>query len=466
MGREFLLAFFLISLNIGFVFSQSGVPEEDSVDWEKKMIQEVPLKNPVYKPIVSAGLGIINFHGDIVNGYNTGMTYGNPAYTLEVIRAIDTKFKVGFRFISGRLSGEHRDIDPKKNLNFQTSLTSFGVAVNYNFLNYLPLKSDPKRSVSPFVNLGIEFVSIDPRADITNSEGVQYYYWSDGTIRNLPESEYNSPKSVVIERDYDYETSLRVKDIDEIGKTYPMVLSVPLDLGFDFAISDKLNLRLAYSYHLTFSDYIDDISTKGNKYDQYPEREGNKMSDRFSFAYMSLSLDLFSKTKEEKRLMFLELNNEETNFWDNDKDYVMDMFDQCPNTPLNQPVDTVGCPFDDDEDGVPDYADKEPNTNPNAFYVNAEGRGMSKDQIMKLLNERNIILQDIIYEHYPNLLDGIGMHKRFYKAIPDKFKGIDIDGDDYISLDELLKAIDNFFESKSDLTVDDLYELSEFFFLQ
>ena len=43
---------------------------------------------------------------------------------------------------------------------------------------------------------------------------------------------------------------------------------------------------------------------------------------------------------------------------------MFDYKDQCPDTPLGAPVDTVGCPLDSDKDKVPDYKDQCPNTIP------------------------------------------------------------------------------------------------------
>lgn len=43
---------------------------------------------------------------------------------------------------------------------------------------------------------------------------------------------------------------------------------------------------------------------------------------------------------------------------DQDRDGVLDMHDNCPNTPVGLPVDTCGCPLDTDGDGVYDYLDR------------------------------------------------------------------------------------------------------------
>ena len=43
---------------------------------------------------------------------------------------------------------------------------------------------------------------------------------------------------------------------------------------------------------------------------------------------------------------------------DQDRDGVMDIHDNCPNTPAGLPVDSCGCPLDTDGDGVYDYLDR------------------------------------------------------------------------------------------------------------
>jgi len=50
--------------------------------------------------------------------------------------------------------------------------------------------------------------------------------------------------------------------------------------------------------------------------------------------------------------------------------------------------------------------------------------------------------------------------------IPEKFKALDTDKDNYISFDEMLKEIDRYFDFESRLTADDIYELNSFFFSQ
>lgn len=45
------------------------------------------------------------------------------------------------------------------------------------------------------------------------------------------------------------------------------------------------------------------------------------------------------------------------NWKDSDGDLISDKHDKCPDTPRSAATDEYGCPFDTDEDGVPDYLD-------------------------------------------------------------------------------------------------------------
>ena len=66
---------------------------------------------------------------------------------------------------------------------------------------------------------------------------------------------------------------------------------------------------------------------------------------------------------------------------DHDKDGIFDKFDVCPNTPINVPVDDMGCPLDADGDGVPDYMDQCPYT-PSESYGMIDSVGCPIDSDM------------------------------------------------------------------------------------
>jgi len=61
---------------------------------------------------------------------------------------------------------------------------------------------------------------------------------------------------------------------------------------------------------------------------------------------------------------------------DDDNDGVLNSIDECPSTPANNSVNTVGCTVDDDKDGVPNNLDKCPTT---PFGEEVDARGCSLD---------------------------------------------------------------------------------------
>jgi len=50
--------------------------------------------------------------------------------------------------------------------------------------------------------------------------------------------------------------------------------------------------------------------------------------------------------------------------------------------------------------------------------------------------------------------------------IPEKFAVLDTDEDGYIAFDELLHVIDDFFDFKINLSIEEIRELNEYFFSQ
>ncbi len=71
---------------------------------------------------------------------------------------------------------------------------------------------------------------------------------------------------------------------------------------------------------------------------------------------------------------------------DSDRDGVLDQNDQCPQTPLNAPVNAKGCQLDSDKDGVVDMQDQCPQTQPGATVdstgceLDTDGDGVKDSQ--------------------------------------------------------------------------------------
>ncbi len=446
----------------GKLFAQLDEEYETSLLLEEDDDKDV--FNTVFKPIIGIGGGMFTFLGDVksnkpftpINGY-----YGTKAV---ISRTLGKSFEFDLFFIYGHLGGaqngyitettpspEEPNIEEQllnsPNKNFETEIITSGVAFTYNFINVF----QRKRPILPFISIGIETIQFNPKTDLyytENGQQLPYHYWSDGTIRNVSENANQS--SVVINRDYEYESDAR-KVTDQEYSFFSF--AVPVDVGANVTITDRLTLRLGNAIHFSFTDFIDNYST------------GTKITDNdiFNYTYASLRLDLFSPAEEIiavenfKNIKFTITDNE-----DEDSDGVDDFNDECPGTEAGVKVDFRGCPFDEDRDGVPDYKDKQKGTTHKALGVRDNGIRILDMHVISMLYEPEAVKRKDIYNYYQK---GDGQTKQ-YDGIPDKFKHLDLNNDKWISPKELQQAINDFFDFKSNLKADDIYELKEFFFQQ
>jgi len=457
--------YFHLILLLTFLFSFTRVKSQED-ELERLLNTEVENINPVYKPVVGFGVGVLNYFGDIKNNYYSP-TIGTLGYKVNVSTYIDNNhnFKAEFSFMGGNLTGNERSFeDTMRNFNFKTSVYNFGFDINYDFDH---LYKDKTKRLHPFISLGVSTMLFNSKTDSLSYytdpdthekiSGNRYYYWHDGTIRNLPDITANQDASVMMQRDFKYETNLRDADWG-MGKYPQYTFVIPLDIGIDFQLSERMMLRIGNSFCYTFSDLLDHVSHKNTS-----GIIGNKMNDFYNFTYISYHLDLFSSPKMLKvERLFREVEFDPTFFDDEDIDGVFDGWDECPGTPLGAVVDSFGCPVDSDNDGIADYADKEINSRHGA-YVNNEGVEITESDLIAMLDKSMAVGRNEI-DLYIN--QGAAGRRTGKSVIPDKFKHVDTDKDGYISFDEMLKEIDKFFDFQSVLTTGDIYELNSFFFSQ
>ncbi|MBN1132773.1 MAG: hypothetical protein JXR52_05815 [Bacteroidales bacterium] len=415
------------------------------------------IENPVYKPVVALSYGVLNFRGDVRNQY-VSPVIGTPAFRVNIATFADRRqfFTVNFNFLKGRLNGSQYDFSmPEKNLNFQTDLFSFGVSLEYRFGHLV----SSKFPVRPYVSLGIENIYYSAKGDLMDAAGRTYYYWTDGSIRDRGE---DAPgEAGLLFRDYSYETDLRKYEQDEygLGDYNQMSLSLPVEAGLHFKVHERVFLNLGVGVHHTFSDYLDNVAFKGTS------MVGDRGNDRFIFSHFGIHFDLFSDPSTRTvELLYADVAFDPLFYGDEDGDFVLDPADRCVGTPYGVAVDTLGCPLDSDRDGVPDYIDEEPDTG-EGNWVNEKGITMTEEAFYASIQNRETAMKRADVGAYLELIEG-----RYeiisYGEIPDRFKPLDADQDGYLSFDELLKAIDEYFDFKLDLTLEELRAVNEFFFSQ
>jgi hypothetical protein len=334
-----------------------------------------------YSPTIGFGVGTIGFYGDL-NDKNYGSPFSaNPGFNVYIIQPIEDYLSVKFNLMIGNVREEERSLE--RNLNFESELRAGSILLEYNFDHFLP----KDRKITPFVTSGIEVVEFNPKSDLKAFGGQTYHYWSDGTIRSIDESSANSDQAIILQRDYDYETDIREVGFNNSTTYDERTLSIPVGVGITMHLNDQFDFRFESVMHLTFSDYLDGV-TRRTREEYTGSKRANANNDHFYYNGFSLSYN-FQKVEgappfddfreiDKTPIDFLATGNTE----DFDNDGVIDLVDNCPNTPARVEVDSLGCPVDTDNDGVPDYLDKEINT---AYpqFANQEGVELTDEMIYR-----------------------------------------------------------------------------------
>ncbi|MBN1187342.1 MAG: hypothetical protein JXB49_34005 [Bacteroidales bacterium] len=451
----------LLIISVLFFIAMQCALSQDN-PWEDYLIDYVEVEDPTYKPVLGFGVGMMNFYGDVNNSVLNPLA-GSFAYKGNVSFFVDKKhyLKSNLYFLyCDRLSGDEKSYEKlRQNLNFETTITDFGINLHYSFGNFY----HGIKLFTPFISIGVENFQFSSKGDLAttiNGNEVVYNYWSDGTIRDIPEG---SGIGVVVPRDYEFETELRDADLYDLGKYPQYSFAVPVDFGIEYTLSDRVVLRLGTSLHYSFTDNVDNISSQIDE-SQY-DFTGDPRNDMFSYTYVTMHFDLFSSPKEiEVQKLFADVDWDYI-FWDDeDNDGIRDGIDECPGTPAYEPVDTAGCPFDSDDDGVPNYSDRE--FSRQGAVVDENGVEITDADMAAFLTATDAVKRSEV-EEYLQFINSFATYRRLTSVeIPDKFKKVDVDGDHYISFEEVLEAIDNFFDFESNLSTDDVYELNNFFFAQ
>ncbi|MBL4655579.1 MAG: hypothetical protein JKY33_07140, partial [Bacteroidia bacterium] len=192
----------------GLVFLISNIFAQDTTSTQPPIDTSSKFKT---LPMIGSGFGLMTFFGDVANKRtDSDIRDWYHSYKLSYYFQIESKKKINdmfpiiFGFTKGYLAGNERSSD--RNLNFETKLLKFSgfTYYAYNFRK----KSSRKPFLSPFISVGLDAVHFSTYADQLNVNGNEYFYWDDGTIRTMSQSDSSALYAVLIQRDYDYETTV------------------------------------------------------------------------------------------------------------------------------------------------------------------------------------------------------------------------------------------------------------------
>ncbi len=412
-------------------------------------------------PTIGAGVGVLSYFGEMQKTYNVGtLTHIRPGYHIAVEQRFGNFIGLQFTGLMGKVA--HSQFQNNKLINFESPITQFGLDLVIHLDNDKLINR--KSLFTPFLSLGAGYMMFDPRGDYKDRNGNDYYIWSNGSIMNLPESDSTYLIATPISRDYKYETKLT-----DSTTNYPRnTIAIPITAGLDFRLSPSLNVKISGTYCLTQTDYLDNLKSDGS-------------NDSYLYTNVSLHYQLgANKARKQKEAIYKDVKFSDLEKMDSDGDGVKDIDDLCQNTPKGVKVDKNGCPLDTDGDGVPDYLDKEPNTLKGAA-VDADGVALTETKLQEMMAKEELsTLRENVFKENPSLatLMKIGeqqQQKRMTSSgnntggsskLPAEFRAADLNGDGYISPEEIAKNIDMFFEGESTFTVEKLHKLIDFFFEQ
>ena len=196
-------------------------------------------KGGAQEPVVQegefgVGIGAAHYFGDL----NTRARLNRPKFAAGVF------FRKNFgNYIAARVDADfaqlgysdiyntHNDFMHLRNLSFNTNVWELSLRGDFNFFRFLP--GDPEFNYTPYVSLGIGVFSYDPYAYLN---GKKY------NLRPLGTEGQGSPL---------------YPDRKPYGS---MAISIPIGVGFKYAINAKYNIGIEITHRFTTTDYLDDVS--------------------------------------------------------------------------------------------------------------------------------------------------------------------------------------------------------------
>lgn len=398
-------------------------------------------------PSIMLGIGGIKFTGDA--GSNTNI---NAMHDTRLGYYLKGEYRFGkhLGIMAGGLYGKFAGND--NSASFHYNFESKAIQFDASFVTYFDHFFKQNDEVAPYLSLGIGYLFFDAFGDMKNATS-SYNYWSDGSIYDLPETIVNQNFSTLIKRDYVYETQLT----DPTVNYKRTAITIPVGTGFDFRIGPRWDVQVGLNYNFILSDYVDNVKSGKN--------------DAYLMGHTGIKYTFVPQEK----LMEGAVKFDEIDRLDVDEDGVGDDIDRCLSTPKGIVVDHHGCPPDSDHDGIPNYLDKELKTR----------RGSTVDNNGVAINIDTLALHQLMWdsiaaeENNTNLLNNpstaavkktenavTNNEKLEHAKIPDKFKYADTNKDGHISVKEINETIDNFFNETTNIDIEGIDNLIEYFFEQ
>ncbi|HEY8402885.1 MAG TPA: DUF6089 family protein [Cytophagaceae bacterium] len=173
------------------------------------------------------GGGITAYKGDLGKGLEASKI--QPIFGLGANYKLWPRMMFGAEISFGKLAGD-KDFDSTRNLAFETKLTQLDLYTRFYLVDDITRIARDRRKhpklVKPYITTGLTF------------------------LRYKVDSYYTTPPTVDQER--------------ETAKNPGVSIAVPVGLGASFFITHRVSITTDIAYRITFTDFLDGISERGN----------------------------------------------------------------------------------------------------------------------------------------------------------------------------------------------------------
>jgi hypothetical protein len=369
-------------------------------------------------PSIMGGIGVTYFNGNINNASGvTPYSTVRTGFSLGVEERPVIFLGVSLSGMYGQLASSERSETPSKNLNFQATILSGELTANLHF-DGLIMK--PDAVLSPFIFAGVSFLSGTSYADTRDAKGEPYYYWTDGSIRNEPETAADITTAKIIQRSYKYDSTL--------GSI--STLCIPVGVGLKFRLTDNILMNVQAAYYFTFSNDLEgykNLSTSVNA--STGGAAAALKNEKYLFSVCTIEYHFTPK--------------------DNSPKVDESRYSNVPWQSIDVKVDTVKANTKDISaadakrlDSLDQHHDTSAVDRAAAFFANPNAGG----SIVKSIDDQK--------------------HNVDPDKLPARFRPADKNHDGYISSQEITQTIDEFFDGTSPMTIADINALIDYFFDQ
>jgi hypothetical protein len=208
------------------------------------LVGYTPLQAQTYFTSTEVGVGVggSQYFGDLNDRY--GFKTINLAYGLYARKHLNQYISMKLGVYYTQVGYDDKlNADPfqnQRNLNFKSNILEVSVQAEFNFFKFVT--GDPYHRFTPYLTGGLGVFSYDP---YTTYQGSRYLLRPLGT------------------------EGQNVGGFDD-RKYSNMSACVPIGVGAKFWVKGGVNLTLEISDRLTFTDYLDDVSTTYVGLDRFP----------------------------------------------------------------------------------------------------------------------------------------------------------------------------------------------------